>query len=130
MPILTSGRCVVLQMPRFYPAYLDGPELIVYQKILLFRMTVHSPLDLRKLLPISYCHNIPDKHPIETAYPSGLSVGDLENGKSDWTPEEIAEFTSWMDSQPTLETYLNTQFTALHEAIKTHPVWEGVGKVE
>ena len=89
-----------------------------------FRLEIRAPADMRKLCHVVYCQDVPGTTPDESSCRSGLTVQDVEAGKSNWTQVEVEEFVSWMDNSSAISDWLETEFKAIDEQIKAHPLWK------
>ena len=123
MPKLLSGRCVAVRPNSLLPALLQGSDEIVYGNIVAFRLEVPNPKALRRILRVLYCEDVKGKRPEETFTDSPFVVQQVESGASDWSATEVEEFVAWLDSNEKLNQWLEVEYTAVHEAIKAHPIW-------
>lgn len=124
MPQLSSGRHFGLAPSPILRLITEGTDESRSYWIMQFRLHIRSPTALRDTLPIVYYRENEGPPPDAPAFPSGLSVTDILSGKSDWTPEEMAEFEAWLLDNPRLEAWTQAAFDEIDEAIKNNSVWQ------
>jgi len=123
MPKLSTGRCVGIERTSPRHALSTGNEAQALWLITAFRLKIRKPADLRQLCQVLYYDEAPGRSPDESARRAGLTVLDLESGESDWNQAEIEEFLCWMDSNATMKDWLESEYRAIDEEIKVHPLW-------
>lgn len=106
------------------PNLLTGADEAVYANVVAFRLKVPNAAALRQLLPILYCEEQPGKPIEECCTPSPYYVYEIASGSSDWSPQEVAEFVDWLDSNEPLNRWLDSNYAVIHEAIIAHPIWQ------
>jgi hypothetical protein len=121
MPQLSSGRHVCLSADHLLKGLMTGPDERKYYLLLVYRTTVTSPAKLRDHLFVGYGDGPP---PDATYVLSPFTVLDVLEGRSDWTADEVAEFRTWLETNPAIGPYLEEQFAAINEVILRDPLWE------
>lgn len=129
MPQLKSGRHVALSISPYLDALTAGSDESKYAAILALRLSASSPQALRDQVVIGYFREGQGTPPDAPSYPSGYCVGDVLEGRSDWSPEEVAELRAFLD-EPRIVRWLQEQWDEIDEAIRNSPVWEKGTRVD
>ena len=122
MPQLKSGRHVALSISPYLDALTAGSDESKYFAVLALRLSANSPQALRDQVVIGYFREGQGTPPDAPSYPSGYCVGDVLEGRSDWSPEEVAELRAFLD-EPRIVRWLQEQWDEIDEAIRNSPVW-------
>ncbi|MBS0557738.1 MAG: hypothetical protein JSR27_10040 [Proteobacteria bacterium] len=124
MPQLKSGRHVALSVI----PYIDllGSSALEdtrrFFAIVVMRLNIGSALALRDHALIG-SFGADARPPDGPVYYSGCCVADVLAGRSDFSPDEIAEFAQWLESEPRMATWLQQQFEDINIAIQECSVW-------
>lgn len=124
MPQLKSGRHVALSISPYFDALIHGPDESKYFAVVALRLNAATPDALRDHLVVDYFVEGEGTPPDAPSYNSGYCVADVLEGRSDWTPEEVAEFRAFLSSEPRFGPWLQAQFEELDQAIQGNSVWE------
>ncbi len=89
MPQLKSGRHVALSISPYLDALTAGSDESKYFAILALRLSANSPQALLYQVVIGYFREGQGTPPDAPSYPSGYCVGDVLEGRSDWSPGRI-----------------------------------------
>ena len=122
MPKLSSGRHVSVAPLSLLEQIKFGEEFKVYQLIFVYRMAVQEPKDLRNVLPVIYFLEGQGEPPDAPQYESGHLVQDVLDGKAGWSEIEIEDFKKWLETDPALNDWVNTNFKEIDEAIRNSPL--------
>ena len=121
MPMLSSGRHVAVEMHSLAERIRYGEDHLVYGLILMYRLSVSQPTDLYPTLPVVYFRDGEGTPPDAPRYRSGYTVAQVLAGEADWSAEEIAEFRTWLETDPRFLAWLHQTFaeneTAIRESI-------------
>lgn len=120
MPQLSSGRQFALGMLDFESSFAELSDRQKYFWIMTYRMQIKEPIDLADILPIVYFEGEPPDAP---RYESGFTVGDVKDGKSDWSDAEIEELQHWLTTSRA-DRWLRDAYEKVNQMIKHSTVWE------
>lgn len=123
MPQLRSGRHVGLCTSPYLDAIRSGPEPSTYFAIVALRIHAPSPAELLHHTLIVYFHEDEGTPPDAPAYRSGYCVGDILDGRSDWSADEVAEFRAWLKNDQS-QRWLQAQFDEIDQEIRDNPIWD------
>jgi len=101
-----------------------GTNEQIYGMVLTYRLSVHGPEDLCRLLPIVYFDESKGIPPNAPMYRSEFSVQDALDGKAGWSDEEIAEFHDWLRSDASLSEWAAEIYQEVDKAIRESPLWD------
>lgn len=124
MPKLTSGRCVGVEVTPLAKHASEGADEHIYAFIVDYRLKIQQPSDLRNLLAVLYYKDSLDEPPKAPSYRSGHLVQDVLAGRADWSPSEIEEFKTWLETDRAVNVCMTEQFDAINAAIRNSPVWK------
>lgn len=124
MPRLKSGRHVCLSISPLLDAIRFGSDTSVSYKILLCRLAIQGPQQLRDVVTVGYFREGGDGAENALAYNSGFTVRDVLEGKAGWSAEEITEFRDWLDTDPRVVPWLEAKYDELDAAIRDSVVWD------
>ncbi|MBP7623351.1 MAG: hypothetical protein KA763_05220 [Xanthomonadales bacterium] len=122
MPQLKSGRHVALSASPYLDALNSEKDESKYFAIIALRAHTNTPQALRDHLVIGYFVDGVGTPPDAPSYNTGYCVGDVLEGRTDWSPAEIEEFRHFFD-EPRFSAWLQVQFDEIDEAIRNSPVW-------
>lgn len=123
MPQLKSGRHVALSASPYLDALKSGSDESRYFAIVALRLHAATPQALRHHLVIGYFVEGRGTPPDAPSYNSGYCVGDVLEGRSDWSADEVEEFRAFVTTEPRFDPWLRARFEELHQAILDNPVW-------
>lgn len=107
--------------------YLDavtaGTDAQRYFAIVALRLNALTPEALVKHLVIAYFVEGTGTPPDARNYNSGLCVGDILEGRSDWSADEVDELRHLVTDDPRFKPWLQAQFDEIDAAIQTSPLW-------
>lgn len=122
MPQLKSGRQFILSCSPLKHALSSGTNEQMYYRILQYRLSVHSAVDILPLATIGYFDLTGNGPPSGTTHDAGFTAGDVLEGLTDWSSEEVEEFRAWSVGDA-VDQWLVDQFGDINETIKNSPVW-------
>lgn len=123
MPQLRSGRHFGLHSP--WAEWLTaGSDEQKYYCISWFRLKVPDARRLRDHLQVIYFRTDEGVPPDAPRYPSGFFVDDVLAGKAGWTEDEVAELRDWLETDPRVGPWVESEFEAINRAIRDDPLWE------
>lgn len=123
MPQLKSGRHVALDASPYLDAVSHGSDNSKYYAIVALRLNASTPQALCNHLPVVYFREDLGAPPDAPYYDSGYTVADILEGRSDWRPDEVDEFSALVkDSRFGL--WLQAEFDELNKAIQDNSIWE------
>lgn len=125
MPQLQSGRHVGVLPLDLTEGLLRGTEEAIYWRIVLFRLTVHQPWDLVRMLPVIYFEEQEDETPRLKPYRSGFQVVEVLDGRACWRAQETEEFRVWLEANATLREWSESMYNQINALIRDHMIWDG-----
>ena len=124
MPKLSSGRHLGIVPTNFVEAVTQGSDEQRSIAIMAFRLEVSTPQKLKPLFQIAYFREGEGEPPNAPRYLSGFTVGNILEGKSDWTDSEAREFAMWVESDARFIAWTQDHFDEINAAIKQNSVWQ------
>jgi len=120
MPKLCSGRHVGVTAELLLDRIRYGEDHIIYGTIVAYRLSVHSPAELLRVLPVAYFDESKGEPPNAPAYPSGFTVAQALAGEAGWSAEEIEDFKRWTGEER-VQRWLAEQYAEINAAIRASP---------
>ena len=125
MPKLAStGRHVALELRSIASLATEGTDEQLYTFIVTYRLNISAPSDLVQYLPVMYFETDSGIPPDCPRFESGYLVRDVLSGAAGWSPEEIDEFSAWLEHNDVLDDWVAQEFVAVDHAIKTSRYWQ------
>lgn len=123
MPQLSSGRHVALSASPYLDAVASEKDESKYFAIVALRLHASTREALRDHLVIGYFVEGQGTPPNAPTYNSGYALGDVLEGRTDWRPDEVDDLREFVERNPRFQPWLQAEFAAIDEAIRTSPVW-------
>ena len=122
MPMLSSGRHVGFSNEYIRITISEGSDEARSVAMIRFRRSVKSPDALRnETAVILYRDNQPP--PQGEPYLAGYAAGEIFEGKTDWSPADIADLEAFFRTDRA-RAWLQAEFDEIDELIKSSPVWQ------
>ncbi|MBU2887480.1 hypothetical protein KO507_17075 [Gilvimarinus agarilyticus] len=125
MPQLSTGRHFCIAGSNFIEVLESGSDTQKHALTLTLRLEVTKPDDLLPYIRIAYFDTSNREEPPQAPmYDSGLTLGMIQRGESDWSTVEVEELNRWLHTNPQVEAWLQREYSEIDQAVRRCSIWQ------